>query len=90
LYLCNSKILHKESVSTGGDESPLKVYYLTRNRILFMRRNFSGLPYFAGLLFFLLISVPKNSLKYLIKGKTNLLKSFYQGIVWNIFNYKLA
>jgi GT2 family glycosyltransferase len=89
-YLGNSKILHKESVSTGGDESPLKVYYLTRNRILFMRRNFSGLPYFAGLLFFLLISVPKNSLKYLVKGKTNLLKSFYQGIVWNIFNYKLA
>lgn len=89
-YLGNSKILHKESVSTGGDESPLKVYYLTRNRILFMRRNFSGFPYLAGLLFFLLISVPKNSLKYLLKGKTRLLKSFYQGIVWNIYNYKLA
>lgn len=89
-YLGNSKILHKESVSTGGDESPLKVYYLTRNRILFMRRNFSGIPYFAGLLFFLLISVPKNTLKYLVKGKTKLLSSFYRGIVWNLLNYKLA
>jgi GT2 family glycosyltransferase len=89
-YLGNSKILHKESVSTGGDESPLKVYYLTRNRILFMRRNFGGLPYVAGLLFFFLVSVPKNTLKYLFRGKTKLLKSFYQGIVWNLLNYNLA
>jgi GT2 family glycosyltransferase len=89
-YLGNSKILHKESVSTGGDESPLKVYYLTRNRILFMRRNFGGFPYVAGLAFFFLISVPKNTLKYLLKGKTNLLRSFYRGIVWNLLNYKLA
>ncbi|TFV95582.1 glycosyltransferase family 2 protein [Algoriphagus kandeliae] len=50
-------ILHKESISTGKN-SPLKVYYQTRNRIYFMRRNAGFYP--AFLLFFLLVSFPKN------------------------------
>jgi len=37
----NAKIYHKESISVGK-MSTLKTYYLTRNRILFMRRNKSG------------------------------------------------
>ncbi len=49
-YIGTSHLLHKESVSTGK-ESPLKVYYMTRNRLLFMRRNFFGMPYLLGLLF---------------------------------------
>ncbi|TDK44212.1 glycosyltransferase family 2 protein [Algoriphagus formosus] len=53
-------IMHKESISTGKN-SPLKVYYQTRNRILFMRRNANS--FFVFLLFFLLISLPKNWLK---------------------------
>jgi GT2 family glycosyltransferase len=85
-YVGITKILHKESVSTGGDESPLKVYYLTRNRLLFMRRNFSGIPFISGLLFFALISTPKNLFKYLAKGKFKLLKSYVRGIGWNLTN----
>jgi GT2 family glycosyltransferase len=53
-------ILHKESISTGKN-SPLKVYYQTRNRIHFMRKNANSFVVF--LLFFLLISLPKNWLK---------------------------
>jgi len=83
-YVGTAKILHKESVSTGGDESPLKVYYLTRNRILFMRRNFSGLPFLSGILFFTFFSTPKSVLKYLLKGKFNLASSFLKGIGWNL------
>jgi GT2 family glycosyltransferase len=89
-YIGTSKVLHKESISTGGFESPLKVYYLTRNRLLFMRRNTTGLPYYIGLIFFVLVSIPKNTLVYLFRGKLKLLKSFYQGIGWNITNYKVA
>ncbi len=37
-YDPSSVILHKESRTTG-DGSPLKAYYLTRNRLLFARRN---------------------------------------------------
>jgi GT2 family glycosyltransferase len=52
-------IYHKESMTTGKS-SPLKTFYLTRNRILFMRRNipFPGLAVFFG--YFLLFTIPKN------------------------------
>jgi GT2 family glycosyltransferase len=89
-YLGNSKILHKESVSTGGEESPLKVYYLTRNRILFMRRNFNGILFVPGILFFGIVSTPKSLLKYLIKRKPELIKAFVKGVWWNVTNRKIA
>ncbi len=40
-YVHNSKVLHKESVTTGK-MGALKVYYLSRNRLVFMRRNIYG------------------------------------------------
>lgn len=85
-YIGISSVLHKESMSTGGDESYLKVYYLNRNRLLFMRRNFSGLKLMAGVVYFYLISVPKNTLKYFIKGKLKLAKAILQGAGWNLVN----
>jgi GT2 family glycosyltransferase len=87
-YVGTTRILHKESVSTGGDESPLKVYYLTRNRLLFMRRNFSGVPFISGLIFFILISTPKNLLKYLVKGNFSLFTDYIRGVAWNLTNRK--
>lgn len=88
-YLGTSRIIHKESVSTGGDESPLKVYYITRNRILYMRRNSNGLAFLAGTTVFAIGAVPKKSLQYLLKGKFNLLSAFYKGILWNIVNWRI-
>ena len=37
-YEPTATIFHKESRATGQD-SPLKTYYLTRNRLLFVKRN---------------------------------------------------
>lgn len=84
-YIGESQVLHKESVSTGND-SPLKIYYLTRNRLVFMRRNFSGVPLLSGLLFFFLVSIPKNTLTHLMKRRFAHLKAFYRGIAWNLSN----
>jgi hypothetical protein len=83
-YIGTSHIIHKESVSTGGDESPLKVYYITRNRLIFMRRNSSGLSFVTGLLFFVFIAAPRNILKYALKGKMPLVRSFIKGVQWNL------
>jgi GT2 family glycosyltransferase len=47
---------HKESISTGKN-SPLKLYYQTRNRVHFMRRNSD--TYLVFLIFFCMISFPK-------------------------------
>ncbi|MBL0744250.1 glycosyltransferase family 2 protein [Chryseolinea lacunae] len=88
-YIGDSKILHTESVSTGND-SPLKTYYLTRNRLIFMRRNFSGIPLLSGMLFFFTVSLPWNILKYTAKGKMTLLKAFLRGVGWNLTHLRLA
>ncbi|WP_111668995.1 glycosyltransferase family 2 protein [Algoriphagus litoralis] len=53
-------ILHKESISTGKN-SPLKVYYQTRNRIRFMKQNSRYYRLFIG--FFLAFSLPKNLIR---------------------------
>ncbi len=84
-YVADSLVWHKESVATGKN-SPLKVYYQTRNRIFYVRRNFSGLQKMAFSIFFLLFSIPKNSLKFLSEGATAHLKAFYKGVFWN-FNH---
>lgn len=81
-YQPESLIYHKESMSTGK-MSPLKTYYLTRNRILFMRRNVPvpGLAIFY--LYFLFFTIPKNTLSFVLKRQTDHLKSFWKGILWH-------
>ncbi len=69
LFQPMAKILHKESVSVGKD-SPTKVYYMTRNRIWFMKRNFPRTKYLIFLLFYTFLALPKNLLGYLIKGES--------------------
>jgi GT2 family glycosyltransferase len=83
-YVGSTHVIHKESISTGGDESPQKTYYLTRNRLLFMRRNFTGAKFLAGIFFFMILSMPKNILAFLLKGRTDLVKAYFKGIGWNL------
>jgi GT2 family glycosyltransferase len=39
LYVPTSRVAHKVSVSTGGIESPFGLYYTSRNRVYFSRKN---------------------------------------------------
>ncbi|KYG72266.1 hypothetical protein EV198_0333 [Roseivirga ehrenbergii] len=81
LKVCmDAEILHKESISTGKN-SPLKVYYQTRNRIYFMKRQ-KGQRNTAFLLFFLLLSSPKNILSHLLKSEFKHFRAFTKG-VWD-------
>jgi len=82
----NSCILHKESISTGKN-SPLKTYYLNRNRVLFLRRNSHGITFLLAMIFFFMISLPKNTIKYLFNKKH--LSALYRGVVWNISNLNI-
>jgi GT2 family glycosyltransferase len=77
-YQPNSCILHKESISTGRN-SPLKTYYMNRNRMLFLRRNSNGLTFLLAMTYFIVISLPKNTAKYL----------FNKGTFWNISNFNI-
>lgn len=81
-YQPNALIYHKESMTTGK-ESLLKTYYLTRNRVLFMRRNASSRQLIIFIFFFFFFTIPKNVLSFLIKGKFNYLKAFLTAILWH-------
>jgi GT2 family glycosyltransferase len=82
-YQPASLIYHKESMTTGK-ASPLKTYYLTRNRILFMRRN-SRLPNFLiFIIYFVCFTIPKNTGIFLFRGQKKHLKSFWKGILWHL------
>jgi GT2 family glycosyltransferase len=81
-------IYHKESMTTGKS-SPLKTFYLTRNRILFMRRNMSIPAQLVFLSYFVLLTVPKNTLSFLFSGQKGHLRSFWKGILWQ-FNRSIT
>jgi GT2 family glycosyltransferase len=76
-------VYHKESMSVGK-ENPMKEYYLTRNRILYMRRNAHGIRFLIFSIFFTLFTLPKTTLKYLFKGDLVFLKAFLKGINDNL------
>lgn len=82
-YVHNSLVMHKESVSTGK-LSNMKIYYLNRNRLVFMRRNVEGRAFYLGLAYQLFFAIPKNAISWLIKGKFSLFFAYYRAIGWNL------
>lgn len=82
-YQSQATIYHKES-KTVGKENNMKAYYLTRNRILFMRRNSDPFHLFVFLLFFIFLSFPKAVFTYLTRGQFPQLKWFLKGIGYNL------
>ena len=82
-----AKIYHKESLAVGRD-SPMKTYFLNRNRLLFIRRNRSKIQLIGFWLFLIFIVIPKNVLLFSIKGKWSHVKAFLNGIFWNVSNDK--
>ncbi len=81
-YVPCGMIRHKESVSTGKN-SPLKTFYLNRNRILFMRRNHKWLNRSIFLIFYTIISIPVNLLRHLIKGEQQHANQLLKAYFWN-------
>ena len=82
-YQPAATIYHKESL-TVGRENPLKVYYHTRNRILFMRRNSDLFHMFIFGLFFTFITLPKSIFIYIKNGQMSELKWFLKGVGYNL------
>jgi GT2 family glycosyltransferase len=81
-----SKVYHKESMSVGKN-STLKTYYMTRNRLLFMRRNTSGLKKIFWVLFYLSFSLPKSALTFALKRDAEHGKAFWKALVWNLTHF---
>jgi len=87
-YHPGSTVLHKESVTTGV-ESPLKTYYINRSRLIFTRRNYSGIQLVISFLFQTIISFPKNSLVFLLRGEFKNMLAYWRAYLWIITHLKL-
>ena len=72
-------IYQKESQSTGQN-SPLKTYYITRNRLLFAQRNIKGLTRLLTYIYLITVVGLRDILKYASHGNMALLKATLRGI----------
>lgn len=72
-------IFHKESQSTGQN-SPLRTYYITRNRLLLVKRNWQGICKYLAYYYLSCLVAPRDIIKYLIKGRFDLSKAVLKGI----------
>ncbi len=72
-------IYHKESQSTG-QESPLRTYYLTHNRLLFNQRNNTTLARYLSYIYQLGPVACKDIIKNMLKGRPDLVKGTLRGI----------
>ncbi len=77
-----AEIFHKESL-TVARMGALKTYYLNRNRVRFMHRNFGGWRLAAFHAFLFAVTVPKNLLSFYLKGERENARAFWQGVMWN-------
>ena len=72
-------IFHKESQSTGVN-SPLKTYYITRNRLLFANRNSQGLQRWLSYVYLMVVVGVRDLVVHLFKGRVDLFKATLRGL----------
>lgn len=73
-------VFHKESATTG-QQSPLRTYYLTRNRLLFARRNLGGSRRLLSELYQLGAALPKTVVTALLRGRRDLAAAAWTGAI---------
>lgn len=73
------QIFHKESRTTG-QASPLRTYYLTRNRILFVKRNAPQSTKWLALAYLYIIVAARDILKAIITGKKEILRAIIKAL----------
>ena len=79
-------IYHKESQTTG-QSSPLKSYYMTRNRLLFAKRNISGPKKILTYLYLTGIVALRDIIKYTLQRRVDLSKATFNGVL-GFIHYK--
>lgn len=77
-YCPGCTVFHKESATTG-QASPLRTYYLTRNRLLFARRNRRGAARMLSIAYQLTVALPKSVCAALLRGRGDLARAALRG-----------
>lgn len=73
-------IYHKESQSTGQN-SPLRTYFMTRNRLLLVKRNWRGIYKYLAYCYLMCIVAPRDLFKYAFKGRYDLSRAACKGVI---------
>jgi len=81
-----SEVIHKHAKSTGGAYSPLVLYYMTRNQILFYKKYSKGYTY----MFIIFKLFFRNILRviYYLLHNSKLSRSIFKGTIDGIMNIK--
>ena len=79
-------IYHKESQTTG-QQSPLRTYYITRNRLLFVKRNNPNVSRYISYFYLICLVACRDFLKYSLQHRFDLAKAVNRGV--KDFIYKL-
>ena len=82
-------IYHKESQSTGQD-SPLRTCYITRNRLLLVKRNWQGIYKYLAYCYLTCIVSSRDIIKHTLKGRHDLSKAVCKGVWDFMFNVPLG
>lgn len=77
-YNPSATVYHKES-SSVGQNSPLRAFYMTRNRMLFARRNLTPFYRLLSIGYQILIVLPKNVIVVLLAGRSDLAMAMIKG-----------
>ena len=72
-------IYHKESQTTGQN-SPLRTYYITRNRLLFVKRNNPYATRYLSYLYLIGIVALRDIIKYTLQHRLDLAKATIKGL----------
>ena len=77
-YIGKAALFHKVSNSSGGEQSPFSLYYMTRNRKLYLEDYKNNFSYCAIPLFF--ITRIFRIIQYFLQSRSDLSKAVWDGI----------
>ena len=72
-------VYHKESQTTGQN-SPLRTYYITRNRLLLVKRNYKGINKYLSYIYLSGIVATRDIIRYTFQGRFDLVKAVCRGL----------
>ncbi len=82
-YVPQSVIWHKESATTGR-WSAFKHYYMAKNRLLFVRRNVTGVKRTLAMLFIAAVALPKDVAGHVLSGRWASAAAVVRGLCWHL------
>ncbi len=77
-YVPEARVYHRKSASSGGGDTPFKLYYATRNRAVLMRR-YSSTPRFLWFTADFTLTRLGRAGQYAARGRTDLARALLRG-----------